>query len=326
MTRRGIFLGSAGETFLQWSEELDLTADQDPTKDRPIAPATEENEELIPLETLDRLIADQDPDFRESMAAVAAESAGQDANIELLDLDQLLAEHEAKSFRARLRRTYRKALTFLIGLRTTLIHFFTDEFPTFLRSLAARIKSGVATLREAWRQFGFKPLRFRLMVFGFAGLCAASVTIIWFLVSRGLPEPDRLFMQSIEELAESAVEYDPATQQEAFYDSVRAAQNVLIIPKLVVNLKRSAGSGANPMMAADFYVEGNSPDVVIEIKARETEFRDAFARSLEEFNADELDTAGGKTRMLERLAREANRLATKGRVRKVLLKTFVLKP
>lgn len=297
-----------------------MTADQGPTKDQ--TPPPDEN--LIAMDELDRLIADHDPEFRDQMQDVAGGPI--DANIELLDLDQLLAEQAERSLRARARRLLKRARVFVVGLRATAVHLLKEDLPQRVKTLGGWLKSGLGKAKEAWRQFGFKPLRFRLLVLAFIAICAGAGAGLYFLFARGLPESPKLFVQSLEEWSEAAVDYDPATQQEPFYDSVRAAQNVLELPKLVVNLKRTPVSGPNPMMAAEFYLEGNSPDVVLEIKARETEFRDVYMRAMEEFTAEELDTVNGKGKLLERLAREANRLVTKGRVRKVLFKTVVLKP
>lgn len=282
----------------------------------------EADKDVLPLETLDQLIAEQDPEFKEAIGTVAGEIAS-DMNIELLDLDGLLAEQEARSMKARLKRLKAKARNFVVGLRSSLVEFVKTELPALAKAGAGKLKALSEALKETLRQFSFKPRKFRLMVFAFAAICVAAGFGIFWLATRGIPEPEKLFLQSMDEIADSSAEFDPA-EQEVFYDSVRAAQNVLVIPKLVVNLRRSPGSRENPMMAAEFFVEGNSPDVVVEIKARETEFRDVFMRTMEELSAAEMDSVAGKQKLLERLAREANHLVTKGRVRKVLFKTVVL--
>lgn len=301
-----------------------MTTDTNATKGQ--TPAEDPDKDLIPLEMLDRLIADQDPDFQGSMATIAAESASRDATIELLDLDQILAEQQARTLKARFRRGVKRVRRIVANLLVSARLFVTNELPVLGKLLLARLKEGLGHAKEGLRQFGFKPLKYRLMVFAFIAICLGVGTAIALLVKRGIPEPDKLFMESIEEIADSTEEFDPAKDLEVYYDSVRATQNILVIPKLVVNLKRVATSGQNPMLAAEFFIEGNSPDVVVEIKARETEFRDVFMRTMEESNAADLETAGGKQKLLDRLVREANRLATKGRVKKVYYKTIILNP
>lgn len=295
------------------------------TKDQK-ALGSEADEDVLSLDTLDSLIAEQDPDFKDSMGAIAAEQAGRDANIELLDLDQLLAEEEARSLKAKFKRLRKRAYGLLANIRTSIWLFVTTEIPIFAKWLLARAKGAFERFREGLRQFGYKSKKFRLLVFAFIGLCLFVVTSMTWLLVKGVPEPERLFMQSLGEISEETREFDPEKGQELFYDSVRVAQNVLVITKLVVNLKRVASSGPNPMVAAELFVEGNSPEVVIEMKARETEVRDVFMRTMEDFNGADLETAPGKAKLLDRLAREANRLVTKGRVKKVYFKTFILNP
>lgn len=295
-----------------------------PPKDQdvPRPPASGE-EGLISLDDLDKVIAEQDPEFKEQVSGIG--NGALNGSLDLLDLDELLAEQEARSLKSRLKRLRQKARNFVVGLRATIWDFIKNDVPQLAKAGLTKTKAGVGVLGEMVRQFGFKPLRFKLFVFAFAGIATVVGIALYLLATRGLPEEDRLFMQSVAEIADETLEYDPKNQ-EIFYESVRAAQNVLVVPRLLVNLTHSAGSGPNPMAMAEIYVEGNSPDVVVEIKIRETEFRDLFMRTMEEFNADELQTAVGKQKLVERLAREANRVVTKGRVRKIFLKNFVVKP
>ncbi|MBX3035094.1 MAG: flagellar basal body-associated FliL family protein [Bdellovibrionaceae bacterium] len=311
--------------------------EKDQTKDQTAAPTTGDGAAAAPpsaepaddaaaLESLDEAIAAEDPEFKSGIDQMATDAAAGEAQIELLDLDQLLKEQEEKSLRSRLRRLMRKFRNFATGLRTTSWHFLKNVLPQLLKKVLGAVKAGLGVLQEGLRQFGFKPRAFKLKVLGFIVLCAVSVAVLLWVTKTALLTPqDRLFVQSLEEMAEEKGEFDPQ-RQENFYDSVRAAQNIVVTPKLVVNIRSSPSSGPNPMLAAELYVEGNSPDVIVEIKDREVEFRDGFMRTLEEFTYDEVASPEGKQRLLERLAREANRLVTKGRVRKLYFKTIILKP
>ncbi|MBX2988774.1 MAG: flagellar basal body-associated FliL family protein [Bdellovibrionaceae bacterium] len=312
--------------------------EKDQTKDQTAAPAAggaaaapappdaEDVVDSAALESLDEAIAAEDPDFKSGLDQMATEASSGEAQIELLDLDQLLKEQEEKSLKSRLRRLMRKFRNFITGLRTTSLHFLKNVLPLLLKKVLGAVKAGLGVLQEGLRQFGFKPRAFKLKVLGFAILCGASVaTLMWVTRTALLTPKDQLFVQSLEELAEEKGEFEPQ-RQENLYDSVRAAQNIVVTPKLVVNIRSSPSSGPNPMLAAELYVEGNSPDVIVEIKDREVEFRDGFMRTLEEFTYDEVASPEGKQRLLERLAREANRLVTKGRVRKLYFKTIILKP
>lgn len=304
-----------------------MAADKEtPTKDQSAPPAPEVKEEIYDLAQLDQLITEQDPEFHQGLKEIHTEGGAQDLNIELLDLDRLLAEEEARSIKSRLKRLWTKIRNFLTGLKASLMHFLKNELPILAKKGAKKAAAGGAVVGEGLRQFGFKPLRFKLMVFGFIALCGGVGAYVWIALTRGVVhEGDELFLTTIETMSDQSWVYDPK-EMEPFYDSVRAAQNIILIPKLVVNLKRSAGSGPTPMAACEFYVEGNSPDVVVEIKDREVEFRDLFMRTIEDFSYDQLESADGKQRLTERLIREANRVLTKGRVSRAFFKNVILKP
>ncbi len=304
-------------------------ADENSTKDQENKSDSvdAETEGLISLEDLDKVINEQDPSFRSEIETIASQENAADLNIELIDLDRLLAEQEEQSLRSRAKRLMRKLKNFLMGLRTTAIYFLQNELPLLLKNGKEGVRGFFGWISEVLRQFGFKPLRFKLMVFGFAFLCLGTAAVLFLMLTKGIvPEQERLFVQSLDSISDRRWSYDPKTEQEPFYGSVRSAQNMMIVPKLVVNVKRSLNSGRNPMAAAELYIEGMSPDVVVEIKDRETEFRDRFMRMMEEFSYDELMAAQGKIRLQEALVREANQLATKGRIRRIYFKTIVLKP
>lgn len=298
------------------------SGEQNPTKGQPLG--TDEAPDAATLEELEKVIAENAPEF--SVADISSAEAASDLNLELLDLDQLLSEQEARSIRSRLRRLRNHVRNFALGLWTTLSHFVKNEVPILAKKSLAQAKAGGAAAGATLKVFLGKPLRFKLYVLGFGALCLVVAVSLWILLTRTiLSSEDRLFVQSMAELSDKQWEYEEG-EQEPFYDSGRAAQNILEITKLVVNIRRSSNSGPNPMMAGALYLEGNSPDVVVEIKDREVEFRDHFMRTVEEFTYDDLDTVQGKERLQDRLAREANRLTTKGRVRRVYFQAFVLKP
>lgn len=314
------------------SDQKEKTKDQDggasATPDAVAAkPKPETPEDLYSLDDLEKLIQQQDPNFKDSLGDLVTETGTADHLIELIDLDQLLAEEEARSLKSRLKRLWTKVRNFITGLRTSTWHFLRHDFPVLAKATLARAQVILGRVKEGLRQFGFKPLRYKLFVFAFMAMCAGLSAYFLMLVKGGvLPQREPLFVTSLESLSSQVWTYDPTTETEPLYDSVRAAQNILIIPKLVANLRRSVGSGPTPMVACEVYVEGDSPDVVVEIKDREVEFRDVLMRTLEGFSYAEMESPEGKQKLLVLMAREANRLLTKGRIKKVYFKTVILKP
>lgn len=307
-----------------------MVSEQNPPNDQTTddtKPASAPLEEgLLSVEEMDRLISEEDAEFGSVVESIHAGSPSADTRIELLDLDALLEEENAKSLKARIRRLNKRLYAYYMSFTASAVYFVTTRIPQFAKLVLGRLSALAATIKEALRQFGFKPLRYKLTVFGFIFLCAVSGVFSFWLFKHGIPEDPPLFAHSMAEFAVSTETYDPSKDLEPFYESVRAAQNVFNLKKLVVNLSRTSRSGSNPMAACEVILEGNSPDVVIEVKARENEFRDAFMRVMEEFTYEQLEAAAGKQKLLETLLREANRLVTRGQVRKIYFKNIILKP
>lgn len=169
---------------------------------------------------------------------------------------------------------------------------------------------------------------------------AKKVGLIFFLIFVGitifltirvlnkkgfLPAEKELFISSMEEWSQGKYFFDPKMEQEFFFDSTRVAQNIMFMTKITANIRPSEGSGENPMLAVEFYIEGMSPEVLVEIKDREAEIRHLFLRRIEDMKFDELDSKEGKELLCDRLRKELNQLLTRGRIRKVTFKNFVLK-
>lgn len=137
---------------------------------------------------------------------------------------------------------------------------------------------------------------------------------------------ENLFLNSYAELGSELTDFNPNNEVESFYDNLRFAKNLVSISPMRVNLRPSENSGSNPMLAIEVTVEGLSADEIIEIKDREAEFKDMLLRLTEEKNYDELVEAQGKITLCEEYRDLLNAYLTRGQVRKVLLKSFVIKP
>lgn len=144
-------------------------------------------------------------------------------------------------------------------------------------------------------------------------------------ISHMLNTDQGLFLRSFEQVADKKYEYDPDLRAESFYNSLRFSGNIFRIRRVVVNLKASTGH-PQPMALFQVIVEGNSQDVIVEIKSRESEMTDAIQRATEEFTFDVLQSADGKKDLMLRLKQSLNERLTTGQVRRVYLQTIVLKP
>lgn len=80
------------------------------------------------------------------------------------------------------------------------------------------------------------------------------------------------------------------------------------------------------MAAFEFYIEGYAPEAIIEFKDREVEFRDLVQRSIEEFTFDQLESGEGKRELCLRLQKVINSKLSTAQLKKVFIKTAIIKP
>lgn len=137
---------------------------------------------------------------------------------------------------------------------------------------------------------------------------------------------DRLFLHSYAELGAEVQTYNPLTEAEMLYDNPRFAKNVVTMSKMLANIKRSEDSGANPMVSLELNIEGTSSEATIEIKDREAEFKDLLLREAEGFTYNQLELPEGKRELLDKFKNAMNEHLTQGQVRRVLIRSFILKP
>ncbi len=288
-------------------------------------------DDLISLEEMEAFIAQNDPEFAKQMESFAPEGGGPDLNIDLVDLDQLMAEDAASSMGSKWRQFAKvsrsRIIIFTAILQSNLILFLEEGLPELLKKTKNGFSHFLQSISDGLRRFSFWPAKKKWATFGLIfGALGTGIFIFLVATKPMILAGNDLFILSLESHADSVHTYDPLKESEPFYDSARASQNIMSLQKIVVNIKRSSQSGPNPMGAFEFFIEGNSPDVMVEIKDREYEVKDLFQRNAEEMTFDQMESADGKQLLLEKLRREVNRNLTKGRVRKVLFKTVILKP
>ena len=151
------------------------------------------------------------------------------------------------------------------------------------------------------------------------------VALFFIVKNKSWNKPDSLFLTSYAEWGLEVNSYNPMTETEMFFDNGRLLKNIVVIKKMVANLKPSETSSKNPMLAFELNIEGMTSEVVVEIKDREAEFKDLILRTVEERNYDELNETIGKQNLAEQLLNVLNANLTRGQIRKVLYKSFILK-
>jgi flagellar basal body-associated protein FliL len=310
------------------------------------------NEETVPemsLEDVDLFIADVDPAFAAQLKEIGQDK---DLTIEEPQLSEsemeFLREKEkwdrAKGFRRLVYRILPSVVQLSLRLQKLKFQIYSKaqaekiRFVNWLIVKKENIKEGgirsrnwlqdrtIGRIREGFRIFNSfdRKKKIVLSVSAVATLGAISILILsW---TRGLiPSEKDLFLFSLDTLADKTY-LTQESEDEPFYENIRTGLHLFHIEKIVVNIRASSQSGANPMAAFDFFIEANSPEVLAEIKLREVPLRDQFQRTIEQYTFDQLDTVDGKKELTQTLERELNAVLTAGRIRAVRIKTAILKP
>lgn len=137
-------------------------------------------------------------------------------------------------------------------------------------------------------------------------------------------QPD--IMNSLEPKATQVIEIDPNEPNIDFDQSLLVPQYIVLMNKVVVNLKRSASSGENPMAAFNIYLQTSNQETSIEIKNRERELQDFVQRTTEGLSYDQLLSENGKLKWKLALKSELNMVLTQGKIKNIYFKTLLIKP
>lgn len=288
---------------------------------------------------IDAVLLLESPELAIEMASIrdVAKSAGQAESPSALDGDSSLAAVGG-------RLTIRQRLGFQILKLVSVIRRCKDfgkramgDSKGLLRELLAQAKvsaiNSVHTRKEqlAAGFFWFKSRTWQqrisiLLAFAVLGLLLVVVAKI----SQGklLPKTEREWIASFEEKADGVFTYERTDPFEDFNDPILHPEFVVVIDRVVVNLARTpeAEAGANPMAAFEFYIQTENQDAAIEVKDRNIAVRDVLARAVERMTYPELASEDGKQKLKLILRKDLNLIMTKGRVRRVYLKTIVLNP
>lgn len=309
-----------------------------------------EEERELSLDEIDGAIAEEDPNFLSGLTEIAKDKSLTMAELTLTNDEQAMIDE-----RERLKRLGKIGL-FLVTvfpflprviLRQRKISIVINNwllaqkiilknFIYFVRTqgLALMLKE----MKKIWedskdllRDFnyylsGLSSWR-KWFLFGTVVLTVLTAIFVYRSWTHGvIPEGEDLFIQSFEKVADKIYTYDAATESEPFYENLRSESNVFLIPKVVVNIKKSKSSGSNPMAAFEFIIEGWAPEAVLEFKNREIEFRDLIQRTIEEYTFDQLESGEGKKAMCQQIQKVVNSKLTMAQIKRVLIKTAIVKP
>lgn len=233
-----------------------------------------------------------------------------DEKLALMDVDEILREEDPD---------------FLEKIKKITVEATGLDLEIMGQALGLRPKSSKLFFASMAKPFQFKSNPKSAAIFWLSVVfLGAAAYFTW--TNKDSLLSNKLFLTSFADIGSEIREYNPNDEVEAFYDNPRFAKNLVTISSMHVNLKPSENSGPNPMLALEITVEGLSADAIVEIKDREAEFKDKLLRLTEEKTYDELVEAEGKQILCDQFRDELNTLLTRGQVRRVLLKSFVIKP
>jgi len=314
----------------------------EPTDKSPTKGQDEEQAPELSLEQLDSMILSEDPKFADDLALVRSIPSDGSVDLDVVDTGQTFPSvNNPWNDAIGIRKLIVTVLPFLPRLWdwqynfTTKVHLRRMQFKTFLNELGPRTLQGIKAGGKASVETSkakivtFKGLTWPLKTAALSIIVLGVFTgvFVYRSITKGiLPGDEEYLIASLEEWSVQAHKYDPETEMDSFYDSPRTIQNIMSLSKMIVNIRPSPGSGPNPMAAMEFFLEGLSPEAIVEVKDRETEIRDLFQRTLEDLTYGDLDSAEGKQQLTEKLRQTLNMNLTKGKIRRVFIKEFVLKP
>jgi hypothetical protein len=307
-------------------------------------------EEILSDQELDSLIAETDPQFLKEMKTMAADKSLSMAEIHFSSTMEALNQEKDRwlkgskisqkivqffpfviYFSLVFRRMTDALKAFVISLSIRVKNFAyltTHSVKTFFKEiLLKKVKNSFLALKKLIQTFQAFSLKVKLGLLGASILLVGSVGFLYRISQHGvIPKKFDLFAPSLEKYASEVYFYDPEVDSEPFYENLRIAVHTVLLPKFYINLKPSRKSGPNPMGAFEFFVEGMSPEVVIEAKDREVEVRDRVSRVIEEFTFELIEDPEGKRRLCDKIKAELNKILTTGKIKEVYIKNVVIKP
>ncbi|MES2769043.1 MAG: flagellar basal body-associated FliL family protein [Bdellovibrionota bacterium] len=157
-----------------------------------------------------------------------------------------------------------------------------------------------------------------------------AVALLTYTVYKTAPQWKKFwkipYLSTFESVADQKFNYASDSKVIRYSNDLLLPQHVVLINKIVVNVKPGKLSTANPMIAFDLYVRTDTSEASVEIKEREKQIQDHLQRFCEGLNYDQLQTEDGKQTWKNRMKRELNLVLNNGKVKDIFFKTLLIKP
>ncbi len=303
------------------------------------------------LKKIDAILADEDPLFTKQINEFKKEEIT-DPSLEELGIEDFIdagkGEQGSKIPLPKKRR--RGLISFLSGMARGLASLFRRKGASsavVVESLSPSVSAfsvtsffkGASTgflkiLKEILRRFKAifvlfwkMPLKKKMVAGGALAMMGVLVFVIKKLKAGDLlPDFKVQLVSTVAAFPDGSWTFDPEEPLEDFFSPIRLPEHVVLLEKMVVNIKPSPSSDKNPMGYFEFYLEADTQEAAVEIGDRQAEVSDAVQRTLEEITYDELITPSGKFKTKLIIRQNVNAVLTRGRVRKVFIGSMVVKP
>ncbi len=291
------------------------------------------------VKSVDELLAVEDPSFAQAMQDLKKQGSEAAAATPAVDFDSLdfatLAKEKNGKIRALIWVISRPFERYVYGAESPVMRALR-LIPKIVPATKQAAKRGLELSKEG-AKLGFAQLK--RILSDYSNLPGRSKFILWSAVLLGILAVATLkfsmgakftlisgpkFLNSFADIADAEFTYEEDEPLEEFTDPLFHPEHVVMMDKLVINLK-SPGDGSNPMGLFAFYFETSNQECAVEMKDREGEARDLVSRTLEQMTYSELITPAGKEKLKLILRKNLNSILSRGQIRRVFLKNIVLK-
>ena len=274
-----------------------------------------DGEEGLSSDEIEKILREKDPEFLNEINAMKG-----DKSLGLAEIDFDL-EYSGSRFKGFFKILFNfKKLFYLVSYYLRFFYFWT------LASIKKQAKSTREFSNISMERHSKLSKRSKIVFWSLITttlICFAGVGFL--LKTHFLFTTEKYFVSSMEELSKKRYDTNEATEREPFFENIRATPNVFLIQKSVVNLKPTAASTENPMVAFDLVVEGYTAEVINELKVREGHYRDLIHVLTSKYTYDEISTPEGKRDLAASILTMLNKTVKRGQVKSVKFRTIIFK-
>lgn len=274
------------------------------------------------LEDLDKVISETDPTALGQIEGVRQIANELGHPLEMVEVDPVLSEADLENLKKY--QGFKAKLKLKTGLFVAWLRSRANDLVNLAFDSAADGKKKLQAGKETFR--GWPKSSQALFLSAILVFFGALVFSYFAFIKKTLTYKQETFLTSLESLASETWDTTDDKSRETFYNSSRIPKNIFTLRKIIVNIQASENSSENPMVAVELSLEGNSTEVLIEIKDREGEILDLVQRTTETFTYDELNAQQGKKALTEKVRSAVNRILTFGKVRRAYIQNIIFKP